>query len=133
MHLMVQTTTNAHVYIVYDLGSNLVQLAIPLVAPRGPLMSLLTHVAPSEVKATFVVPLDGADDSFELFKASFDSSEEQYEASEWDLIFESMHVAFTQQEARSFEQTGFAESTIDAAAKAKINDPNMFAGEHGDE
>lgn len=46
-----------------------------------------------------------------------------------------MHIAFMQQEARAFEQMGFAEANIEDAAQAKgnLNDPHMFAGEDGDE
>lgn len=67
MHLMISTADASLVYIVYDLNQSLIHHAIPLTAPKGPLMSLLTQVDPTKVQATFVVPKTEASDSYGLF------------------------------------------------------------------
>jgi len=129
MHLVVKTQAAKHVYIVYDLTTNLVQLAVPVNVPKASFMSLLSHKSAEEVQATFVVPQQNKKNKFGLYQASFSEQEGQEEACAWDFVLESMHIAFAQQEARAFEQSAFDETPIDAAAKATSEDPQMFAGE----
>jgi len=58
MHMMVQTPSADHVYIVFDLAAHQVVRAIPMAVPRGPLMSMLTHVE-LDVEATMIIKNGG--------------------------------------------------------------------------
>ena len=112
MHVMIQTASAEHVYIVYSFADDKIVKAMPLTAPTGPLMSMLTHVEP-HVQGAFVVPTQkdatsGTSDG--LFRATFeDDIEDDSESCDWDHIMESMHIAFMQQESIRFQQSSFPE------------------------
>ena len=110
VHVVVSTAEHEQLYVVYDFARDQIVKAMPVVGPnRGPMMTLMTLNGPNSDRIdTTLVSVSGE----ALFKANFDHDEQEDDSIEslddcdWDFILESLHIAFMQQEALRFEQSG---------------------------
>ena len=114
MHLMIETIMGDNIFVSYDFGVGAVIRAHPLSGPVGPFMTMLTHVAP-KFEATLVSHINdssrGSADQEIIFKVDFEETSEDASDCDWELILESMHVAFMEQVGMDFEAEDFNDAS----------------------
>lgn len=117
MHLVIQEPSEeALTYLVLDLAYGKVVRATPIIGDfgHGPLMSLLTHVSPSSIQTTTFKSQIGneglASQTISIQKTSFNAIDTEKAGCDWELILESMHIAFMQREALRFETENLSQA-----------------------
>ena len=108
-HLVIQAANSEQIYMIFDFESRSVKNVISLSSlPKTQFFSLLA-VKDSQVRANLVQVNKGTDaagrqQAGSIYQAVFeDFEEEEIGCDSSDYLFESMHIAFMQQEALRFE------------------------------
>ena len=123
VHLMIETITGDNVFVSYDFSVGAVTRAHPLSGPVGPFMTMLTHVAP-KFEVTLVSHMRGSEantDQEIIFKVDFDEAVEDASECDWELILESMHIAFMEQAGIDFNSENFIDDQDDGQNQSNQN------------
>ncbi len=129
LHMIIQKSESDQVYMIFDFVTGTVKNAVQLTGFQNtPFMSLLADMT-SHIQAHFISTKRASTFKQErvhsLYSTSFEEEdEEENEDCKWNLLLESMHIEFMQQEALRFEalqQQTFGENTVEATKTNNLN------------
>ena len=131
MHLMIQDFAGNLTYLVIDIAYGKVARATPISQSSFgvPVMSLLSHsmkdrTSTTDLSATIITTESQKQSSHEhhngvfIHRATFSQADTDEKLCDWQMILESMHIAFMQREALRFEADFFDE--MEMAEKAFV-------------